>query len=306
MRPRKDMLKPTSFALGIDLGGTNLRMGIVDSAGRVAAFHSQPLDAALDAEATVRAVGVVARKFDLLRHASGIGLGIATNLLPGGIAQPGQSARPALASIPLHTAISTALGLPCVIDNDSNAALHGEAHFGAARGLQDVLLLTLGTGLGAGLMLAGRIRGGTHSSAAEIGLVQIANPGAPEYISLETLTSARALMIELGDPQGDVFAHAAAGEPRAVAFLKDMFEQLGLTVANAHIMLDLELVLLGGGMSRVGEPLINGVRDAFARICPRDLQFGLRFARSALGPDHGGVVGAATLWFEEAGILPRL
>jgi glucokinase len=300
------MSKPTSFALGIDLGGTNLRMGIVDSAGRVADFHSQPLDAALDAEETLRAIDMVAQKFGLIRRAAGIGLGLATSLLPGGIAQPGQSARPALGSVPLHTAVSTELGLPCVIDNDANAALHGEAHFGAARGLQDVLLLTLGTGLGAGLMLGGRIRRGSHSSAAEIGLAQMACPAAPEYVSLETFTSARPLMIELGDPQGDVFAHAAAGEPRAGAFLKDMFEHLGLTITNAHVLLDLELVLFGGGMSRVGEPLINGVREAFERICPCDLQFRLRFASSALGPDHGGVVGAATLWFEEAGILPRL
>ena len=300
------MSKPTSFALGIDLGGTNLRMGIVDGTGHVADFHSQPLDATLDAEETVRAIDMVAQKFGLIRRALGIGLGLATSLLPGGIAQPGQSARPALASIPLHASISTALGLPCVIDNDANAALHGEAHFGAARGFLDVLLLTLGTGLGAGLMLGGRIRRGTHASAAEIGLAQIASPAAPEYVSLETLISARPLMIELGDPQGDVFAYAAAGEPRAAAFLKDMFEHLGLTIANAHVLLDLELVLFGGGMSRVGEPLIDGVREAFARICPRDLQFGLRFASSALGPDRGGVVGAATLWFEEAGILPRL
>jgi len=300
-------MRPSNpLALGIDLGGSNLRLGIVDCHGSLVDFCAQPIDLSLSGDDLVAMVSRHARGLARLSEASGVGLALSASVLAGGDLGPGMTTHPRLGGYPLRQRLSEELGRPCLIDNDANLALLGEVHFGAARGLRDVLLLTLGTGVGGGLMLGGHLRRGAHSSAAEIGLTQVPGTGEEDYVSLESLSSPGALMRELGDPRGHLFERAASGDRKAKALIEQMFRYLGLAVANAHILLDLELVLLAGGLSRSGVVLRDGLRAAFARICPLELQFGLRIDLAALNPDEGGVIGAACLWFEEQGSLQRL
>jgi len=300
------MRPSTPLALGIDLGGSNLRLGIVDCHGSMIDFCAQPIDLSLSGDEVVATVSRHARDLSGMSEASGVGLALSASVLSGGDLRPGMTTHPRLGGYPLRQRLSEKLGKPCVIDNDANLTLLGEAHFGAARGLRDVLLLTLGTGVGGGLLLGGRVRRGAHSSAAEIGLTQVPGTGEKKYVSLESLSSPGALMRELGDPRGHVFERAASGDRKANALIEQMYEYLGMAVANAHILLDLELVLLAGGLSRSGEVLRDGLRAAFARICPPELQLGLRIEMAALHPDQGGVIGAACLWFEEKSSLQRL
>lgn len=300
------MRPSTPLALGIDLGGSNLRLGIVDRQGSMVDFCAQPIALSLSGDELVDMVSRHARDLSRVGEASGVGLALSASVLSGGVLRPGMTTHPGLGGYPLRERISQELGKPCLMDNDANLTLLGEAHFGAARGLGDVLLLTLGTGVGGGLILGGRLRRGAHSSAAEIGLTQVPGAGTKAYVSLESLSSPGAFMRELGDPRGHLFERAATGDRKAKALIEQMYQYLGMAVANAHILLDLELVLLAGGLSRSGEVLRDGVRSAFARICPSELQLGLRIEMAALHPDEGGVIGAACLWFEEDGSLQRL
>ena len=301
------VMRPSNpLALGIDLGGSNLRLGIVDCHGSMVDFYARPIDLGLTGDEIVAMVSRHARDFPHVDEASGVGLALSASILDGGELRPGMTTHPKLGGFPLRQQLAEALGKPCLIDNDANLALVGEAHFGAARGLRDVLLLTLGTGVGGGLMLAGHIRRGAHSSAAEIGLTQVPRTDARGYFSLESLSSPGALMRELGEPRGQLFDRAASGDRKASALIEQMYEYLGMAVTNAHVLLDLELVLLAGGLSRSGVVLRDGLRSAFAKICPPELQLGLRIELAALAPDEGGVIGAACMWFEEQGSLPRL
>ncbi len=113
-------------------------------------------------------------------------------------------------------------------------------------------------------------------------------------------------MRQLEDPRGHLFDRAAKGDGKAQALILQMNEYLGMAVANAHILLDLELVILAGGLSNSGPILREGVRESFERICPKELQLGLRIELAGLSPDQGGVIGAACMWFEEEGSLVRL
>jgi glucokinase len=300
------MLPSNGLALGIDLGGTNLRIGVVDRAGRVVDLRIQPVDRLQSGEQIVSAIVCTARLLPLLKETSGIGLALSASVSADGSLGPGTTTHPGLAEYPLSNRLASELGRPCLMDNDANLALLGEAHFGAARGLRDVLLLTLGTGVGGGLMLGGRVRRGARSSAAEIGLTQVPVFPGPAFVSLESLSSPGALMRQLKDAPGGLYERAANGDGHAQALIQQMDQYLGMAVANAHILLDLELVILAGGLSNSGIILCEGVRNAFERICPKELQLGLRIELASLPPDQVGVIGAACMWFEEEGSMDRL
>ncbi len=294
------------LALGIDLGGTNLRIGVVDRAGHVVDLRIQPIDRLQSGDEITSAVVRNARLVPSLGETSGIGLALSASVSADGRLGPGTTTHPGLAGYPLCDRLAAELDRPCLMDNDANLALLGEAHFGAAQGLRDVLLLTLGTGVGGGLMLGGRVRRGARSSAAEIGLTQVPVLPGPAFVSLESLSSPGALMRQLKDARGHLFDRAANGDEHAQRLIRQMNQYLGMAVANAHILLDLELVILAGGLSNSGTILCEGVREAFERICPKELQLALRIELAGLPPDQAGVIGAACMWFEEEGSLVKL
>jgi glucokinase len=292
-------------ALGIDLGGSNLRLGIVDTRGKVSELHVEPIDPEFGGDDLVDLI--VARARGLTSHVDvgGIGVALSACILKDGVLEPGMTTLEGLGGYPLTERVSQELGRPCLIDNDANLALLAEAHFGAAKGFKDVLLLTLGTGIGGGLLLDGRLRRGSHGSGAEIGQGMIPDSDNG-YCSLEELASPGAMMRRLGEPRGMLFERATSGDGQAQLLIDEMYELLGLSIANTHVLLDLELVLLAGGLAKSGPVLLDGVRKAFARICPAQLQFGLKIELADLAPDQGGVIGAACLWFEEKELLPPL
>ncbi len=293
------------IALGVDLGGSNLRLGIVNLEGRVLDFRTLAMNEALEGEEILARLVQAARGLDGLAGIAGTGIAVAA-ALQGDRILPGLAGQRALEEFPLRRRIEQEIGKPCVIDNDGNLFLLGEAHYGAARGMKDVLLLTLGTGIGCGLMLDGRLRRGAHSSGAEIGLMLLPEAQRGSYATLESLASPGLLVRTLGEPRGSLFAREASGDERAAALIDEMCERVAWAIANAHVLLDLELVLLSGGLSQVGEALLHRVRAAFNRICPSDANFGLRIEMGALPPDKGGVIGAACYWFEQSGRLSPL
>ncbi|HLE51443.1 MAG TPA: ROK family protein [Anaerolineales bacterium] len=293
------------LALGIDLGGTNLRSGLVDPKGKLIEFFSQPIDPLLSGDQIVEAVVGQVKGLGSLSGISGVGIGLAANIIQGGILQRGLTTLAGLAGYPFLERLSGALGKPCLMDNDSILNLLGEVHFGAARGVDNVLLITLGTGIGSGLLLDGVIRHGAHSSGSEIGLTVVRESITGDYVPVENLVSPGALMQKLGEPGGQLFQFAFNRDEKAQSLIDEMFEYLGVVVANAHVLLDLELVLLSGGLARVGPVLRDGVLAAFTRTCPANYQFGLRIELGDLPVDAAGVIGAACLWFEQEGWLMR-
>lgn len=286
------------LALGIDLGGTNLRMGIVHSNGELQDFVTKPIDAALTGREIVDEITNLAHHLHQLSAVSGIGLALAGTVLPDGIIRKELTNLGGLDHFPLLDELERAFSKSCFLENDAILALLGEHRYGMARGKRDVLLLTLGTGIGGALLLNGSLRRGPHNLGCEVGMLPFPDPDMRSLKPFEQLASPKSIMRRLGDPKGYLYVKAANGDAVAQHAIQDMYAYLGWLVANVHLAVDLELVILSGGLASVGQPLCQGVKEAFHKICPPDVQFDLDVALGALPNHSAGVIGAACLCFE--------
>jgi predicted NBD/HSP70 family sugar kinase len=103
-----------------------------------------------------------------------------------------------------------------------------------------------------------------------------------------------------------LFQRLELGDPKAIQLVSEMYQTLGMLITNIHLLLDLELVLICGGLAAVGKQLITGLRNGFQDTCPPNYNFDLKIELGALPVDSAGVIGAACLWFERYGLLPKL
>jgi glucokinase len=292
--------------LGIDLGGTNIRYGLVRTDGQLSNFHRESVDQSLLGDQLVEWIGQrVEASFDIAKIHS-VAVGLAGMVLHDQILKPELVVLPGLGDYPFSEMLSARLHKPCWVGNDASTALRGEAHFGAAKGYRNVLLLTLGTGIGGGLLLNGKLREGSHGTSVEIGLFKLGNPSDGKSFSIESLYSPGAVMKQLGVPNGYLFERVRQGDTRAKQLEKKMLEALGMLIANIHLLLDLELVLISGGLAVAGEELLTGLRSEFQKACPAEYQFDLKIETGNLPLDTAGVIGAASVWFERFGFLPSL
>lgn len=284
------------LALGIDLGGTNLRAGIVSQTGELLEFASRPIDARLNGEGIIDAITTIVDHFNQLDQVVGVGVALAGAVIPNGTIRKELTNLPGLDNFPLDERLSSTLDKPCRMDNDAILALLGECRFGAGKGYHNVLLLTLGTGIGGGLLLNGELRRGSHGMGCEVGMLPFPHPDIHNLSPFERLASPKSIMEQLGDPNGMLYERARAGDQLAQNAIDRMYRLLGWLVTNVHISLDLELVILSGGLASVGKPLQEGVTKAYHQICPTELQFELRIELGMLPVNSAGVIGAACLF----------
>lgn len=286
------------LALGIDLGGTNLRIGIVHKDGELVDFATKPINSSLSGTEIVDEIMTIASQLPKVAAVTGIGLALAGAVLPDGIIRKELTNLSGLDHFPLLSELEKAFGRPCYLENDAVLALLGEHKYGMAQGKRDVLLLTLGTGIGGALLLNGSLRRGPHNLGCELGMLPFPEPDMSSLKPFEQLASPKSIMHRLGDPKGYLYVKAADGDTAAQRAILEMYTYLGWLVANVHLAVDLELVILSGGLASVGKPLCQGVQAAFRKICPPEVQFDLDVALGALPNHSAGVIGAACLCFE--------
>lgn len=291
------MTKP-ALSLGIDLGGTNLRAGIVSQDGELIEFVYRSIDVNSSGDDIVSEIAQTVQELEHLRQVIGAGVAFAGAVLPDSEICEDLTNLPNLVNYPLRAEISRTLNLPCKMDNDAVLALFGECCFGTGRGYSDVLLLTIGTGIGGGLLLNGRLRRGSHGIGCEVGMLPFPDPDMGHLTPFEFIASPKSIMERLGNPQGHLYERADNGDMEALEAIREMYQMLGWLVTNMHVALDLEMIILSGGLASVGEPLCKGVQKAFQEICPRELQFDLQVKLGMLPAHAAGVVGAASLFFE--------
>jgi glucokinase len=302
--------------VGIDLGGTNLRVGVVDADGRVVDECRVPAPKALDDLADAVRVA-----FDEVATAepAAVGVGAAGMIDGDGVVHYAPN-RPMFVNVPLRTLIADVVRLPVVVDNDANVAAWGEACHGALRGHANGLCVTLGTGVGGGIIADGRLFRGAHGFAAEIGHWQL-DPSGPKCACGETghweaFASGTALG-RLGRAQaaaglaprvlaragGDADAvsgvhvgdSAQAGEPDGTAILAEYTHLVALGLAGLSNILDPEIVVVSGGLVELGDALLGPLREAFAgHLEGSKHRPVVPIVAGELG-DAAGVVGAAAL-----------
>ena len=289
-------------ALGIDLGGTKIEGVVLDPTGAPVVRRRVPTE---QAGGYAHIVDRIAGLVDELRSQVGelerVGLGT-----PGAVsARDGtlkNSNTTCLIGRPLRRDLETRLGLEVVMENDANCFALAEARAGAARGARVAFGVILGTGVGGGIVVDGRVWAGPQHIAGEWGHHRIADDGPACYCGhrgcVETFLAGPALERAYREAGGDAIDTAAiaergvSGEPRAAGVLERYLDRFGRALANVLNILDPDVVVLGGGVSNLEMLYDRGV-DAVRRYVFND-ELRTPIRRNALG-DSAGVIGAALL-----------
>ena len=294
----------------IDIGGTTIKGAVVDRRGRVTAQLRRPTGADRGAEAMIEALlGLAGELCSTEPRPAAIGIAV-----PGLVREADgvvlEATNVALHDVPVRELASERLGTPVAVLHDVRAAALAEGLLGAARGCSDFLLLTLGTGVGAAVVLGGRPYLGAHGLGGELGHVAV-DPHGPRCKCggvgcLEALASAGALARRYGQAlDGDevaeraidgeeVVKRAAADDPTAVRVWEEAIDALALAVVNYATLLDPELVVIGGGLASAGHRLFDPLGER-VRAWTR---FGdpVEVVRAALGEEAGRVGAAIAAW----------
>ena len=290
--------------IGVDVGGTKILAGLVARDGTVVGHREYPTpieneDALLDGlEAAVREFrdeSVVAVGFGIpsqIDQRHGIALGSVNIPLRG---------------VPFRQEMADRLGLTIGIDNDANAAAIAEWKAGAGRGTTDMIMLTLGTGVGGGLILGGKPYRGWFGAGAEIGHMVIVHDGLPCRCGgrghLESYASGKAadeLAAEAFGPAAD--AHRLArlareGDPLAIRILTGIGEHLGSGIASLVNIFNPELIVVGGGFAAAGDFLFEPAQAVADREVLVSVRDSYRIVRAELGTS-AGMIGAGMVAFE--------
>jgi glucokinase len=313
-------VRRSGLAVGVDIGGTKVAAGVVDESGQVLA-RARRLTPSRDpraVEATiVEVVTELRRDHDII--AVGIG---AAGFVDADRARVLFAPHLAWRNEPLQAAIQGAVALPVVVENDANAAAWAEWRFGAGQGQSRLVCVTLGTGIGGGIVIDGRVERGRHGMAGEFGHMVVVPDGQrcecgnrgclEQYASGNVLGREARELARAGSPVtvplmervgGDVDAlvgplvteAARDGDPCAVELFVDVGRWLGIGLANLAAALDPGIFVIGGGVSDAGELLLAPARESFRRtLTGRGFRPEPTIVKAALGPE-AGMVGAADL-----------
>lgn len=290
--------------IGVDVGGTKILAGLVGRDGTVIAHREYPTPVETE-EALLDGLEGAVREF-LDERVVAVGFGIPSQIdQRHGIALG--SVNIPLRGVPFRQKMTERLGLPIRMDNDANAAAIAEWAAGAGRGTNDMVMLTLGTGVGGGLILGGKPYRGWFGAGAEIGHMVVVHDGVPcrcgGHGHLESYASGKAadeLAVEAFGPAAD--AHrlvrlAREGDALAIQILKGVGEHLGSGIASLVNIFNPELIVVGGGFAAAGEFLFEPAQAVADREVLVSIRGSYRVVRAELGTS-AGMIGAGMVAFE--------
>ncbi len=312
------------YRIGVDLGGTNIVVGVVDEEYHIVAKEKCKTRAERSAEDIMQDIARLAR--DAVKKAGitmeqvvSVGIGCpGTCNVKTGIVEYANNLN--FTNVPIVRRMNELLGLPVYIDNDANAAAFGEAKAGAAKGVENCVCVTLGTGVGGGIIIDGKIYEGCNFAGAELGHIVIDMNGEPctcgRHGCWEAYSSATALvrqtkaameqnpdsvMWELAGGSLDrvngltAFDGMRKGDATATAVVDKYIEYLACGVTNVVNIFQPDTICIGGGISHEGETLLAPLRkiveaERYSKYCARQTEI----CAATLGND-AGIIGAACL-----------
>jgi glucokinase len=322
------------WIIGVDLGGTNISVGVLPIGGGdgdVLGLKTVPTEAHRGAKFVVdRIIGLIHDAMEAVLSAEG---GVEGDFAGVGIGSPGPLNRdtgtvintPNLGwrNFPLRDLVSRAIRLPATLDNDANCATYGEWWLGAGRNVDSLVGLTLGTGIGGGIVLNGEIFHGVSDAAGEIGHMTIDSTGrlckcgnygcleayasgpAIAHRAVEGITAgAESLLPGLVDGRLDqvtaatVYEAVVLGDPYANDVMRETAKFLGAGVANIINVLNPEMVVISGGVTRAGDHLFVPLRAEIRRRAFRSAEEACQVTSGRL-PGTAGVIGAGAVFKKE-------
>ncbi len=308
----------SDLTCGIDVGGTKIAGAVVDVDGRIVDEH-RVVSPAEDTDAVESAIAELVHELAGRHDIKAVGVG-AAGYVDKNRAVVMFAPNIAWRDEDLKVELEARVDLPVVIENDANAAAWGEFAFGAGADVDDMLMITVGTGVGGGIVTGGQLFRGAFGAAAEIGHLRVVRGGrlcgCGNFGCLEQYASGSALVREaqarahlpegeglLGLAGGDVLAidgpmvttAAREGDAFAVELFVDLGQWLGEAIASLAAVLDPAVVVIGGGVAAAGDLLLEPTRTAFAaELTGRGHRPSLEI-RPATFANKAGVIGAADL-----------
>ena len=309
-------MKP--YCAGIDVGGTTVKLGLFQTDGALLDKWEIPTDKAENGSKILPDIASslkekMKEKNISVEDLEGAGIGV-----PGPVRENGTV--PSCVNIgwgemDVKKEMEALLAVPVSVGNDANVAALGEMWQGGAKGYENVLLVTLGTGVGGGLIIRGHIVAGSHGAGAEIGHLTVdtseeeacncGRKGCLEYYASATgaVRLAKRAMAKTNEPSSlrgkedltakDVFDAAKAGDALALKVEAEYFDRLGFGLSIISTVCDPDIIVLGGGVSKAGERLVQGVQEAFVRYAFHACKE-TRFALAKMGND-AGIYGSAKM-----------
>ena len=313
--------------LGIDIGATFVKYGVIDDEGHILFADRAPTRGSEGQKATLDGIIACARRMVEWSSRAGyqpasVGIGSPGTINPKTRkVQPPTPNLPTIIGVDLARLVEEAVGLPSVIDNDANCAAWAEHCFGAGRGIDNLICLTVGSGIGSGFIVNGRIFSGPSGSGAELGHVSIDWQGplcrCGNRGCLENYTSATALIRRANEDAvgrlsselprqrdrsnglvtiGGLFAAAHAGDSVARRILDEAALQFAIGILDAVNLFDPEAIIIGGGVADADSQgvWLNAIRDNIHRHAFSVSGKSIPVGKAALGND-AGFIGAAAL-----------
>src|SRR5260370_22200927 len=302
--------------VGIDLGGTQLRVAVADDRGRLRTVLRRPTEAARGRQHVIKRI--VAAVADALAEdgtpprrvrALGIGLPGRVDRSPGLVISPANL--PGFRNVPLNRILTHATGIRSYLHHDAHLAALGEHRRGAGRGASELIYVTVSTGIGAGLLIHGELYAGAHGSAGEIGHIVVqrdgplctcGNRGCVEVLASGTgiaraareqgaRTPGSALHGLEAPSAEDVVQAARAGDQLALSILDNAGAYLGIAIGTLVNLFNPQLIVLGGSVIKAGAPLLTPMRRSMLGSAWKAARRGVGVVRPALG-DDAGLIGA--------------
>lgn len=301
----------------VDLGGTSLRAAVVNADGRLSGFVAYATEAARGPDAVIDRI--VAALHDSLTRAStdlselaAVGIGApgpldwATGVIHEAPNLPGWH------EVPLADRVAQAVGLPTFLENDANAAALAESQYGVAQGAQNMLYITVSTGVGGGLILNGELWHGAYGSAGEFGHMTVdfegplcacgnrgcieaiaAGPDIAAWVAKQIAAGQSSRLSSQSDLTGrDVVEAARRGDALAVSALDRAGRAVGFGIINVAHLVNLDMVVVGGGIANAGALLFDPIRATVRQHLLESTAPTLRVEPWSLGEDVG-LLGAA-------------
>ena len=296
--------------IGLDIGGGSTKVGLVDSDGAILARNRIPVTLGEDADQILNSYGSAIET--LMRDANvtqlgGIGVGFPGHIMPD-FSSGANSNVPALDGAPIADILARRFGCPARLVNDADAAAIAEYRYGGGRGADRLLLITVGTGIGVSLIVDGAPFNAANGVLGDAGHVLLVaeNPvrcrqgclGCLESVASGAAIEIKARKLYCDAPEGDgtarLIRNAIAGQPEALAIVAEAGKWIGMAAATWCNIFAPDRVLIGGGVSAVGESLVDAIRaEACRRAMPCNIQ-DTTFALAQLGND-AGIIGAAAV-----------
>lgn len=312
------------YFIGIDLGGTSIKLGLVSLIGELIDSREIPTRKTFGFQTIIKDI-VKHAKFLVLdanipwNEVQGMGLGLPGLLhLEKGIVRLAPNLN--WQNVPIKWFLEEQLHIPIKIENDGNVAALGEAWMGAGKSYRHMIMATIGTGIGAGIMIDGEILHGKQGMAAELGHLPISEEGllcgCGNYGCLETVSSATGIINKgkevilqqkeslLTEQYADdieqlsaknVFDAAKSGDKEALQIVNRAGRLLGKGLAITANLFDPEIIIIGGGVSQAGEILFEPIKEGFRQNSLKQIADSVEITPATLG-NTAGMIGAASLF----------